>query len=207
MKYGRWTVVSEGKLKHICRCDCGTVKEVNRYNLAAGKTTSCGCHRNEATGAAAKANLTVHGMKRSPEYKAWRSMRARCNVPGTASYETYGGRGIRVCEKWDQSFPAFYEDLGPRPSPAHSIDRIDVNGHYEPGNCRWATITEQNRNRRSNRVIEVFGERLLLVEAAEKYGLGKHTLKARLDRQGLSPEEAVTMPLQHPSTRVSSKPS
>lgn len=89
-----------------------------------------------------------HGMHNTPEYKAWRGMRTRCYNPNDAHYKNYGGRGIEVCEKWRIDFTTFYADMGPRPSEIHSLDRIDVNGNYEPSNCRWATRSEQQKNKR-----------------------------------------------------------
>lgn len=89
-----------------------------------------------------------HGMRETPIYSAWTDMKTRCYNPKNSEYNNYGGRGIKVCERWRNSFMAFYEDMGPRPTPQHSIDRKDVNGNYEPGNCRWATRSQQNINRR-----------------------------------------------------------
>jgi len=96
-----------------------------------------------------------HGMSRSPEYRAWQLMKNRCTNPRDKRWEHYGGRGIRVCERWATSFPTFFLDMGPRPSDKHSLDRIDVNLDYSPANCRWATQTQQQRNRSNNKLDEV----------------------------------------------------
>jgi len=131
-----------------CECLCGGEIVTLASNLRNGRTQSCGCLQKEVRG---KCNIT-HGHTRngkvSSEYIAWMGMRDRCFNPNGDSYPYYGGRGITVCEKWCASFENFFSDIGPKPSPDHSLDRIDVNGHYEPTNCKWATKKEQMVNRR-----------------------------------------------------------
>lgn len=124
------------QLRWLCRCECGQFTEVDSYDLRNGKTKSCGCKQHAGT----------HGMSRSPEFKAWSGMLQRCNNPYKTEYKYYGGRGISVCPEWHE-FVAFYQDMGPRPSPTHSLDRINCNGNYEPGNVRWASAFEQWENR------------------------------------------------------------
>lgn len=128
-----------------------------------------------------------------PEYRHWINMRSRCNTPSSTGFEHYGGRGIRVCTAWEASFEAFYADMGPRPAPGYSVDRIDVNGHYEPGNCRWATQKMQSRNIRSNHLVEVSGELITVAEASERTGIKQNTILYRL-RRGWSVEQAVSLP-------------
>jgi hypothetical protein len=106
-------------------------------------------------------------------------------------YPDYGARGIQICERWDNSFEAFYADMGPRPGPEYSIDRRDVNGHYEPGNCRWATDTEQANNKRNNHYIEHNGERKTITQWAQEVGLHPSTIRQRL-KLGWSTERAMT---------------
>ncbi len=125
-----------GKRLWLWRCDCG-----NEFPEVRHKHLGCGC---------AVGRTSVHGMSHTPEHEAWAAMRKRCENPRHAAYPNYGGRGVRVCQRW-QSFENFYEDMGSRPSPLHSLDRVDNDGGYEPANCRWATKSEQASNRRLRR--------------------------------------------------------
>jgi hypothetical protein len=128
-----------------------------------------------------------------PEYHIWHNMRTRC-TPGWREFHNYGGRGISVCERWANSFEAFYEDMGPRPSENHSIDRIDNDGNYEPGNCRWATRKEQGRNTRFNVMIEYNGAIRCAAEWAEIFRLSTSNILSRLSL-GWSIERALTTPV------------
>lgn len=141
----------------------------------------------------------THGTsgKNDPIYNTWAHIRMRCNNPQDSSYENYGGRGIKVCDRWmgEDGFVNFRADMGPRPSPKHSIDRIDNDGDYTPTNCRWATKTEQVRNRRVTRTLTHNGETLSLVEWSERTGIAYDTLKRR-KAMGWSDEKTVTEPIQ-----------
>jgi hypothetical protein len=158
-RFGRWVVLrfdgirGSGSLRSrrsywLCQCDCGNQKVVSGSHLTRGASTSCGCWYLEN---AANRNR-VHGeaslKKQTPEYRCWHSMMNRCHNPNNAGWLRYGGRGITVCERWKAAYLNFLADVGRRPSPSHSLDRINVNGNYEPSNCRWATSEEQLSNRR-----------------------------------------------------------
>lgn len=134
-----------------------------------------------------------HGVWQTPEYRAWRGIIRRCTLPTNPAYSKYGGRGIQVCDRWRLSFHAFVEDVGMRPSPELSLDRIDNDGHYEPGNVRWATRKTQQRNKRNNRVLKLNGESRSVSEWAEIYGTYPQRITQRL-AQGWSPEKAITTP-------------
>ncbi len=131
-------------------------------------------------------------MRSHPLYAAWSSMKGRCLCPTDQKFPIYGARGIRVCERWASSFSSFVDDMGQRPDGT-TLERIDTNGHYEPGNCRWATQVEQQNNRRNNRRIEHGGESLTLAEWARRTGINQSTIWLRL-RAGWTPERALTEP-------------
>ncbi len=147
----------------LCRCDCGKSAIVFSGSLSRGFTQSCGCLRREAareiieTNRPPQGSRLTHGMAESPEYSSWCAMKKRCLNPNSIRFERWGGRGIRICPQWVNSFETFYADMGPRPTVTHSIDRIDNDGNYEPGNCRWATRKEQRKNRRNPKLL--LGER------------------------------------------------
>lgn len=186
--FGRWTVVSyAGNKRWECLCECGRRKAVHASNLKSGASRSCGCLSVEIS----QAHFTKHGAalakKVTPEYRAWQGMKDRCLNPNSEFYDRYGGRGITVHEGWVKDFSAFLDHVGARPSPAHSLDRIEVNGNYEPGNVRWATDVQQNRNRRNVPVID--GKDVVQIRLER--GISKTTYYRRL-RLGWDKGRAAT---------------
>src|SRR3990167_5409886 len=183
-----------GKAAWVCRCDCGVTSVVTSGNLRQGLVKSCGCLRSEK----ARDRLLTHGEGRtshqSREYRAWCNMKTRCDNPRASQYADYGGRGIRVCDRWRESYEAFLADMGRCP-PRHSLDRKDNNGQYEPENCRWAKRLVQANNKRNNRVLAFNGESLTLPEWARQLGVPRDTLKRRI-LLGWSIERALTEPLR-----------
>jgi hypothetical protein len=177
-----------------CVCDCGEEIVAQLGNLRAGATRSCGCLRKEV---AAK-RMTTHGetaagrKNHSPEYRAWCLMKGRCLSPTNPNFADYGGRGIGVAPRWANSFEAFLADMGRRPTDKHTLDRIDVNGPYAPGNCRWATRQEQSRNRRNVTALIIAGKTRPIWEWAAEANVNVETLRSRL-AAGVSPDVAVRL--------------
>lgn len=193
MKIGRLTYVrdvSPNPRKALFVCDCGREHIARVSAVMFRDNPGCGCRLKEYQDAG---TVRTHGLVKTPTYRSWTSMRQRCLNPNATGYHRYGGRGIRVCDRWASSFEAFLADMGERPSLAHTLERIDNNAHYEPGNCRWATKTEQQRNRRVARLVTYNGETKTIHEWAKLKGLLWTTINQRL-RYGWSVEEALERP-------------
>lgn len=171
----------------ICRCDCGADFTARQLFLKRGNTRSCGCIRREQL----RERTLTHGMTETPEYGIWCGMKRRCNDPKDSHYHRYGGRGIRVCARWEHSFEAFIADMGRRPSSRHSIDRIDGDDDYAPENCRWATPKQQGARTSRVQHLTVCGVTRNLAEWAAEIGGTRAIIRKRLNR-GWSPERAVS---------------
>lgn len=184
-KFGRLTVqkrAGTAKDRHVtwlCRCDCGNMTTATGSRLRSGETQSCGCLNKEIN----RDKVKTHGMTKSRLYGEWRGMKERCTRASHPSYPNYGERGITVCQEWSDSFEAFRDwALSNGYRDDLTIDRIDNDGNYEPGNCRWITLKEQQRNRRNNRLITHDGRTQPMKQWAEEKGIPCNTLRARLNR-------------------------
>lgn len=176
-RFGRLVVTGRAKRAGVywtCLCDCGTSIDVDGRSLRCGKTASCGCLQRER----ARAANTTHGKSGTPTHNIWMAMRDRCGNKKSVRYSDYGGRGIRVCKRW-QMFAHFLSDMGERPV-GMSVDRIDNNGDYTPSNCRWADRYQQANNARSNKHIIWCGEALTEAQWSRRLGLKRTTLQHRL---------------------------
>lgn len=207
-RFGKLTVTYEllervgGKRAYLCQCECGEAAVRTSANLLSGGYLSCGCYKGEAS----SVRNRTHGYSQNREariYRIWINMRVRCSKPNAPDYARYGGRGIKVCERW-QRFENFLADMGLPPSRRHTLDRTDVNGNYCPENCKWSTHKEQQRNRRSNHTVTYQGATFTLVEWSERTGIPTDTLSKRLNNYGWSTEKALTTPVdysKHPQYR------
>lgn len=166
-----------------CRCDCGGEAVATGTLLRLGKITSCGCHSHRYH------KRKRHGMAETLLYASWMAMHDRCRNPNNPGWERYGGRGITVCERWGD-FGNFFADMGEKPSREHTIERIDNNGNYEPGNCRWATRKEQANNTARNHVLNTSRGQIRLCEAATIAGVTMAAIERRL-RRGWTDEEII----------------
>lgn len=172
-----FVAIHNGQAVWRVRCACGSVSEVQRSTLVTAQ--SCGCVQPEA----ARRARTLHGGSprtgTSKTYRIWQRMKARCFTPSASRYRNYGGRGVTVCDQWKGSFQSFLNDMGECP-PGHSIERMDVNGNYEPGNCCWIPLPDQQRNTTRSRFVELGGQRMCLSEAARTLGIHPRTLSSRI---------------------------
>lgn len=203
-RFGKWTVI--GTKSHrkdgarnrarywTCRCDCGVEKDVRQDGLLNGRSRRCGKCNGRANGE----RETTHGQHETSEYRIWHAMRSRCENEKFTGYAYYGGRGIKVCERW-RDFGNFIADMGKRPSSGHSIDRIDTDSDYCPENCHWATQKQQSNNMRNNVRLTHNGVTKTLSEWAEYVGISYKTLRGRVFQYGWSVGRALTEPVQEHS--------
>lgn len=176
----------------LCLCECGAHIVRDGSRLRSGEATSCGCKKIEHIRGMGQKKRT-HGMTGTTEYRIWTGMKNRCQNPNEPAYNDYGGRGIRVCERW-QHFESFFADMGARPSRKHTLDRTNNDGDYTPENCRWASKGEQANNRRSSRLVTHSGVTHTVAEWARIANMDYFLLTRRLFRQGWTVERALTTP-------------
>ena len=180
MVFGRLTVLSEvtdrGKSKNvswICKCECGKIKKIQGRNLVGGFSKSCGCNKD---------HQITHGKSKSKLYTVWRSMKSRCYYAKGSEYNNYGARGILVCDRWVNSFENFFEDMASSFQPGLQLERKDNQKGYSPYNCKWETVKNQQRNKRTNHLLTINNETMSLVEWEEKTGIKANTILTRIRR-------------------------
>lgn len=197
MEFGRLTALgptgrgNDGGILWHCRCICGKETIVTGAHLRSGHTTSCGCYQSDIT----TERSTSHGMSRTKEYQVWCSMNERCRNPNNKHYRDYGGRGIVVCDEWQNDFAAFRDHVGPMPFDGATIDRVDNGSGYLPGNVKWSTQTEQARNRRNNTLLTYNGKTQCLSAWAEETGIHRSVIQTRL-KWGWDIDGTLTQPVR-----------
>ena len=172
-------------VRWTCLCDCGGICITTGSKLLCGSKTHCGCQKKP------RKRIADH-----PLHATWSGMIQRCKNINSASYANYGGRGVTVCDRWVLSFSDFLTDVGEKPTSMHTLDRIDNNGNYEPGNIRWATRTEQARNKSNNRILEFQGEAMCCSDWADRIGIDVDVLLDRLNKLKWTVERAITTPIR-----------
>jgi hypothetical protein len=199
-RFGRWVVTGKAGRHLLLRCGCGAVGRALPFDLRSGKTTMCRACKYELRRGSKRPEITKHGLADSPTMTVWTDMKRRCLQAHRKDFARYGGRGIRVCDRWvhgdgeRSGFECFLADMGVRPSTAHQIDRIDNDGNYEPRNCRWVLRSQQTYNRADTFRFEAFGRSFNLQEAAEFSGLSPDLIWRRIKTGGFTPERAITEP-------------
>lgn len=192
-KFNRLTVIEEVDRIHpkrpmyACKCDCGKMKNVEGRRLREGTIKSCGCLSKELT----RIRSITHGMTDSSEYKTWCGIKRRCLNENDKRYPEYGGRGIKICDSWSNSFQSFFHDMGEKPE-GYSIERIDVNGNYEKSNCKWIKLSSQASNKRTNVKITHKNETKNLSDWSLETGIKAETISARIKR-GWSIEKSLSI--------------
>jgi hypothetical protein len=191
--FGRLTVVGYSHSQKwsrywLCKCECGNSHTTKTKYLTNGDTKSCGCKFGIKHGFASRK------LGRPREYSIWKDMKKRCRNKSSKNYRIYGGRGITVCDRWETSYINFISDMGPSPSKNHSIDRIDVNGNYEPGNCKWSTVKEQSLNKTNTLMATIKGVSKPVREWCIEYGINYELVRHRITSYKWEPELALSTP-------------
>lgn len=197
-------VTPTGHRRWLCRCDCGAQKAVDQYGLISGKTVDCGCGERARRSSANRTHGATLNGKKTPTYESWRAMKMRCDMPTNVAYHRYGGRGIKICERW-RDFANFVADMGERPEGA-TLDRIDFDGHYEPGNCQWATMAEQGNNKSCNYVFQTPDGPMTTTELADRFGIRRQNV-TRWARWGWTGAEMYARASKGPLPKGSHGPS
>lgn len=202
-KFGRLLVIEKTDKRDItggvvwkCKCDCGNITFTTSHSLTTSHCRSCGCYKIDFNREQGKTNFTKHGMKHTRLYNTWCNIKQRCYGIDCKNYKNYGARGIKVCDEWLNDFMCFYNwamDNGY--NNELTIDRVDVNGNYEPSNCRWATMTEQANNKTTNHYVLYKGAKMTVKQLSDKYGIAYRTLLCRINR-GWDVEKAVNTPIK-----------
>lgn len=194
-RYGRLVSIGAsfrmcGRSWQVCQCDCGDISVKSVSHLRQGTCTSCGCAQKDGM----RARSSRHGKTNTPEFTAWSAMKLRCSPKNKNTLKHYAARGIKICNRWleanGQGFLNFLADMGERPSPLHSLDRVDNDGDYCPENCRWATRSQQTRNRRCGLYLEYNGKRQTLADWAEEMDI-RYSVVFQRYKLGLPPHEIL----------------
>ena len=200
-RFGRLSVISfeglncRGGAQWRCICDCGTTKTIQSGSLTSKRILSCGCHKSELVSKRSAERNFRHGRTGTKTYIVWKSMKSRCYRPRCEQYPNYGGRGIKVCDRWLNSFENFLTDMGEVPD-GMTLERNNVDGDYTPENCRWASVREQQNNRRNNIFYTYLGKTQTVAEWARETGINVATFRYRLIR-GWTIEKALLTPVKN----------
>jgi len=195
-RFGRLLVIGSGARRNgrktwVCRCDCGSTKEIPAAYLRHGGVQSCGCLRAESNAVTATARRDANAKRRNPLYWRWGDMIQRCENPNNPSWKNYGHRGIAVCDRWRGSFAAFIADMGSPPTTKHTIERINNDGGYSQDNCKWALRREQSRNQRRTILIEIDGKTMSAKDWASTTGISYQRITRAFRKNGILAAKAV----------------